>query len=150
MSEEAGPTKDRQVTILASDISAEALAVAKKGCYSAGEVKRGVSESRVKRHFQREQAHWQVAPPLMQQMVFRRMDLLKPAADLGTFDLILCRNVMIYFDLKSREQVVKALTRHLEPGGWLGLGSAESLYGIESGLEMVKLGRAVMYRKPAK
>jgi chemotaxis protein methyltransferase CheR len=68
-------------------------------------------------------------------------------AGLGAFDLVLCRNVMIYFDQPTRERVCQSMNRVLQAGGWLALGAAESL-SCDSGLKGVKFGRALLYRKP--
>ena len=76
---------------------------------------------------------------------FRRLNLLEPVFHLGRFPLIFCRNVMIYFDKKTQERVVEQLAGCLEPGGFLLVGHAESLTGIEHGLRYV---HPAVYRKP--
>ena len=79
---------------------------------------------------------------------FRRFDLLGPPAELGAFDVILCRNVLIYFDEPTRRRVCHGLYGVLQAGGWLALGAAESLFGVNERFETVKLGRVLLYRKP--
>lgn len=139
--------RDNQFAVLASDISAEAIKVAKAASYSRTEVSRGIPEQRLDRHFHHRGNHWHVADALRSLVQFRRFSLLDMPADLGPFDIILCRNVLIYFDDPTRKRVCRDLHRLLHRGGWLALGSAESLYGIDSGFETIKHGRAVLYRK---
>ena len=79
---------------------------------------------------------------------FRTFNLMNTTAGLGAFDLILCRNVMIYFDEALRRKVCRALYGALQDGGWLALGSAESLYGMEDRFETIVRGKTILYRKP--
>lgn len=135
-------------SITAIDISAEAVDIAKTGLYSQKEVDRGLSEARVRRHLRREGAGWAVVDPLRRMVQFRPHNLLQSLTDLGQFDLILCRNVLIYFDEPTRQNVCQSLASALRPGGWLAVGSAESLHGIDVDLESVRFDRAYLYRKP--
>ncbi len=139
---------DTAFTILATDLSAEALDFAKTGCYDENHVNRGLSVELLERHFTRHGRCWLVKEPLRRLVQFRRFDLLHPPAALGAFDLILCRNVLIYFDETTRERVLRGLCGALHPGGWIALGAAESLYGSRYRLERVNAGRAMLYRKP--
>jgi chemotaxis protein methyltransferase CheR len=81
-------------------------------------------------------------------MQFRTFNLLNSPANLGAFDVILCRNVMIYFDDAFRRRICRALYSVLHEGGWLALGSAESLYGMEDQFETHVIGKTIIYRKP--
>jgi chemotaxis protein methyltransferase CheR len=144
---ELGP-RFRQFSILASDISTHALQAARLGRYSPRETARGISPERLARHFFRAGDLWQVHPHLQQLVTFRRIDLLRLPADIGPFDLILCRNILFYFDQPTCERLCNALFALLEPGGFLALGAAESLYGIDDRFEMIRHGRAIIYRRP--
>jgi chemotaxis protein methyltransferase CheR len=137
--------KNYDFNITAVDISAEAIDAAKTGLYSVHEVERGLSESRLQRFFQRHGEGWQVIEPVRRLVQFRTFNLLRPAAELGALDLILCRNVLIYFDEPTRAQVCRGLRGALRDGGWLAVGSAESLHGIGVDLDPVKFGRAMIY-----
>lgn len=139
---------EHHFAILASDISAIALETAKAGLYSRADVAKGLSEGQLRRHFHRRGDRWVVAEPLQRLVQFRRFNLLQSPVSLGAFDLILCRNVLIYFDEPTRKQICRGLYDALYDGGWLALGSAESLYGVEDRMEAIKAGRAVLYRKP--
>lgn len=142
-----GSLHDHQFNILASDISSEAIESAKVGSYSKADVGRGLSESRLRRHLTRRGDRLLVNDSLRPLVQFRKFNLLHPPAELGAFDLVLCRNVLIYFDEPTRARVCRHVHRTLNAGGWLALGSAESLYGIDSDLKPIRLGRAVLYHK---
>lgn len=139
---------ENRFNILASDISAEALEAAKTGRYSRSEVARGLSEERLRRHFHPQGDCWILNESVRRLVQFRQFNLLHSPAELGPFDLILCRNVLIYFDAPTRKRICRALYGNLHDGGWLALGAAESLYGIDDRLEAVKIGRMMLYRKP--
>jgi len=143
----AGGLRESDFTILATDISSEALEVAKAGRYSRGEVGRGLSEAMLARHFCRDGQKWAVAEPIRRLIQFRKFDLLQSPAQLGAFDLILCRNLLIYFDEATRRRVCNAFHSVLHAGGWFAVGAAESLFGIEDRFETVKVGRVLLYRR---
>jgi len=143
-----GALKDSQFSILASDISGQAIDAAKEGLYTKANVTRGISEPRLNRHFTRHGNGWSPNESLRRLVQFRRFNLMDSPADLGAFDLVLCRNVMIYFDEPARERICRGLNGVLQAGGWLAVGSAESLHA-SGGLHTVKFGRAIMYRKGA-
>ena len=144
----AAGLQERHFTILASDISADALDIAKSGRYTRAEVTRGLTPTALARHFRHRGSHWFVEEPLRRLVQFRRFDLLHAPTELGPFDLILCRNVLIYFDEPTRRRVCHSLYGALQAGGYLALGSAESLFGINERFETVKIGRVLLYRKP--
>lgn len=141
-----GALTEHHFDILASDVSEEAVGMAKEGAYSKAAVDRGLSETRLKRHFTRHGDRWVANDGLRRMVKFRVFNLMDSPADLGSFDLVLCRNVMIYFDEPARRRVCRGLHQVLRGGGCLALGSAESL-SDGTDLEHVKFGRAVIYRK---
>jgi chemotaxis protein methyltransferase CheR len=140
--------QENQFGILASDISAEAIETVKAGRYSRSEVARGLTEQQLRQHFQHRGEHWIVSEPVRSLVHCRRFNLLHSPAALGAFDLILCRNVLIYFDEPTRRRICQGLYETLHDGGWLALGAAESLTGPGDRMEMVKAGRMILYRKP--
>lgn len=139
---------EKKFTILASDISAEAIDAAKTARYTANETARGLSADTLSRHFRRDAGKWVVNETLRRFVQFQRADLLQPPSQLGAFDLILCRNLLIYFDEETRRHVCKRLYGLLQNGGWLAVGAAESLFGLEEQFETVRIGRVLLYRKP--
>jgi chemotaxis protein methyltransferase CheR len=136
-------------SILASDVSPRALATARAAEYGRQEVARGLTAAQLARHFERRGERWVVRQPVRQLVEFRRANLVQPFAALGTFDAIFCRNVLIYFDEDTRRRVCGQLRAALADGGWLLLGSAENLYGLDGGLESVRLGDTLLYRRKA-
>ena len=138
---------DNHFSILASDISTTALAAAQAGRYARAEVARGLTDSLLRRHFIAERKHWVAGEPLRRLVRFLRFNLLHSPIELGPFDLVLCRNVLIYFDEPTQRRVCEALYGILHDGGWLVLGAAESLHGVEDRMEAIKVGKAVLYRK---
>ena len=126
--------------ILASDLSTKALAVAKTGTYKMERVK-GIPLDVLRRHFERgmgaQQGLARVSAPLRRRVEFAQLNLLE-IRDLGRrFDVIFCRNVMIYFDQAVQQRVVSMLEQHLRPGGFLFISHSESLNGISHRLRWV-------------
>ncbi len=147
--EELGPAAPARVRILATDISNRALSAAARGIYAADRCC-GIPPALLHRHLLRGGGRWQgwyrMREGIRGMVDFRRINLVEPLERLGTFAAIFCRNVMIYFDRPTRANLVKRLSANLVPGGWLFVGHAESLTGLDHGLEYV---RPAVYRKPA-
>jgi chemotaxis protein methyltransferase CheR len=128
---EAGERLDGwNVEILATDFVDEALDRAKEGVYSQFEVQRGLSVSRLVTFFQKVGKGWQIKPEIRSQVVFREHNLLDDCQGLGRFDVILCRNVLIYFDESLKRAVLGRLAEQLATDGYLVLGSAETTSGL--------------------
>jgi chemotaxis protein methyltransferase CheR len=140
---------ERHVSILATDISARVLEVAAAGAYSEREVTRGLTPGQIARHFRQEEDRWLVQEPLRRLVEFRRFNILNPLVGLGRFDAIFCRNVLIYFDEGTRRRVCQQCYDALGDDGWLVLGAAENLYGIDDRFESVCLNESLVYRKVA-
>jgi chemotaxis protein methyltransferase CheR len=133
--------------ILATDVSARVLRTAEAGSYSEREVARGLTPAQVTRYFERHGERRVVRPQLRRLVRFRRLNLVGSLAGLGPFDIVFCRNVLIYFDDETRRRLCRSLAGVLVEGGWLLLGSAENLYGISEAFESVHLGPTLVYRK---
>ena len=123
-----------RLEIVATDMSEGILGKARSGVYSSFEVKRGLSEDRLKRWFTPEGPNWRVSPALQQMVTFKPHNLLAGAAGLGAFDVIFCRNVLIYFDVPTKARVMAALSQRLAPHGAFVLGAAETVIGITTTL----------------
>jgi chemotaxis protein methyltransferase CheR len=117
-------------TILGTDISDTALAQASYGCYNKVEMARGLSPDKITRYFQAAGSQWRVKDELRALVSFRKLNLLESFAGLGTFDIIFCRNVAIYFSQPDRTRLFERLAEHLHPAGALLIGATESLQGI--------------------
>lgn len=137
----------RRIRIAASDISNKALSLAQRAVYPV-ERCQGVSAAWLSRYFAAEgrpPASYQIAPALRAQATFRRLNLIESYSWPRPFPIIFCRNVMIYFDRQTQERVIARMSQHLEPGGYLFVGHAESLTRVSHSLEYVK---PAVYRKP--
>jgi len=134
---------DRQVEIIGTDISREQLARARDGLYTQFEVQRGLPMQMLVKHFRREAAGWRVADAIRRMVDFREWNLLADLRPLGRFDVVLCRNVLIYFDQPTKARVLEAIAALLPPDGLLYLGGAETVLGITSRLAPVTGARGV-------
>ncbi len=144
--ETAGANAVRDVEILATDFSEPILAKARAGLYSDFEVRRGLSPERLQRWFQRDGETWRADEQLARMITYRSHNLLKGVAGLGAFDIILCRNVLIYFNADRKRLVLDDLAKALSDDGSLFLGSAETIMGLTEALE-ASPGARGLYRK---
>jgi chemotaxis protein methyltransferase CheR len=135
-----------RLEMLATDLSSEILEQARSGLYSQLEVNRGLPAPMLVRHFERHGAAWQIKEPLRRAVTFRAMNLAAPFPSIPPMDVVMLRNVLIYFDVPTKRQVLAQVRRVLRPGGYLFLGAAETTLNIDSAYERVQLGRATAYR----
>jgi chemotaxis protein methyltransferase CheR len=119
-----------KVEIVATDLSPSVLERAREGLYSTFEVQRGMPIQMLIRHFDQIEPNWQVKRELRQTVTFRPLNLLEDFSALGTFDVVLCRNVLIYFDQPTKTRIMHAIARRIAPDGALLLGGAESVFGL--------------------
>lgn len=140
---------DWKIEILATDLSQPILDRARTGLYSDFEVRRGLSEERQLRWLVREGETFRVSPALRAMVQFRRHNLLDGMAALGRFDLVLCRNVLIYFDQPTKARTLAAIAQSLSPDGSLILGSAETVVGLGGVFEPTPGLRGVFRTKQA-
>ncbi len=116
--------------IVATDVSAAALARARAGRYSQFEIQRGLPVRRMVQWFDTERGDWVARQELVRRVQFRQQNLTADAPPPGKFDIILCRNVMLYFSLPLRRQVFDRLATAIQPGGLLVLGAGETVIGL--------------------
>ncbi len=116
--------------IVATDVSAAALARGKAGRYSQFEIQRGLPVRRMVEWFDTVESEWVAKPDLVRRVQFRQQNLTADAPPPGKFDLILCRNVMLYFSLPLRRQVFDRLAGAARPGSLLVLGAGETVIGL--------------------
>jgi chemotaxis protein methyltransferase CheR len=119
-----------RVEIVGTDISEEVLQKARSGLYSQFEMQRGLPTPMLLKHFAQEGDQWRISEKLRGMIQLKRLNLLEDTGSLGTFDVIFCRNVLIYFDLVTKAKVMTELARRLKPEGALLLGAAETVIGI--------------------
>jgi chemotaxis protein methyltransferase CheR len=120
------------IEILATDVSAEAIAHAKEGLFSQAEVQRGLPVRLLGEYFRQEGDSWRVSDSIRSRVQFRVFNLLDPFAGLGIFDAILCRNVLMYFDAATKAEILRRLSDALVDDGYLMLGAAETVLGSSS------------------
>jgi chemotaxis protein methyltransferase CheR len=119
-----------RVEILATDLSQDVLAKSKAGVYSQFEVQRGLPIQLLVKHFTQTGELWQLNADIRAMVQHRQLNLLQDFSHLGTFDVIFCRNVLIYFDQDTKAVIFDRMAKVLEPDGVLALGAAESVVGI--------------------
>jgi chemotaxis protein methyltransferase CheR len=119
-----------RVDILATDLSTEVLEKARAGIYSQFEVQRGLPIQLLVKYFTQVGETWQIAPELRAMVQFRKFNLLQDFMQLGMFDVVFCRNVLIYFDQETKIGVFDRLSRSVERDGYLVLGAAETVVGL--------------------
>lgn len=124
-----------RVEIIATDLSETALAKAKKAVYSQFEVQRGLSTAQLLRYFDQVGDMWQLKETIRARVDYRHFNLLGDYAVLGNFDLIFCRNVLIYFEADRKADVLNRMTRLLSPDGLIALGASESIIGLNTKLK---------------
>jgi chemotaxis protein methyltransferase CheR len=126
-----------KVSILATDICAEVLEKAKSGIYSQFEVQRGLPVQKLVKYFTQVGEQWQIAPEIRSLVQFRPLNLLNGFTPLGQFDLVFCRNVLIYFDQATKADVLTRLARQMTLDGYLVLGAAETVIGLTDAFKPV-------------
>lgn len=119
-----------RIEILGTDLSTEVLEKAKAGIYSQFEVQRGLPIQMLVKYFTQIGETWQVAPELRAMVQYKPLNLLQNFSHLGTFDVVFCRNVLIYFDQDTKIDVFERLAKIIHPDGFLILGAAETVVGL--------------------
>ena len=143
LAESALLLRGRGVEIVGTDLSNEQLERAREGVYSQFEVQRGLPMQLLVKYFKKEGANWRIDPKLRAMVQFRVWNLLADPRALGMFDVVFCRNVLIYFDQPTKRRVLEAIARQLAPDGRLYLGGAETILGITEALMPVAGERGV-------
>ena len=137
-----------QVGLVASDLSSEMVERAKAGVYTQFEVQRGLALKHLVNYFEPEADRWHLKPLIRDMVHFRVANLLDDLSSFGRMDAIFCRNVLIYFDQATKEQILDRLARLLPRDGFLFLGGAETTLGISTRFEPVPDQRG-LYRLAA-
>ncbi|MGP0092188.1 MAG: CheR family methyltransferase [Xanthobacteraceae bacterium] len=119
-----------RIEIIATDLSLEVLEKAKAGIYSQFEVQRGLAITLLVKYFTQVGEMWQISPEIRAMVQYRPLNLLQNFASLGSFDIVFCRNVLIYFDQPTKIDVLERVARLLEKDGYLVLGAAETVVGL--------------------
>jgi chemotaxis protein methyltransferase CheR len=139
-----------RVEIIASDLSLGVLEKARAGIFSQFEVQRGLPIQMLVKYFTQVGELWQVNADVRAMVQHRQLNLLQDFSHLGTFDIVFCRNVLIYFDGDTKVGIFDRLAKVLEPDGVLALGAAESVVGISDAFKPYPERRGLYRPNPAK
>lgn len=135
------------ISVVATDISKRVLDNAKSGTYEMLAIGRGLSKERQDRYFcKTADGSWQISRELQRSIDFRELNLLDRYTGLGRFDVIFCRNVLIYFSADLKRDIIGRMHASLNPGGYLILGASESLNNLPDKYEMVHCNPGIIYR----
>jgi chemotaxis protein methyltransferase CheR len=137
-----------RIELLATDLSGEVLEKARAGLYTQFEVQRGLPIQLLIKHFTQSGELWQIAPQIRGMVRYRQLNLLADFSQLGVFDLIFCRNVLIYFDQDAKIDVLNRLARVTAQDGFLVLGAAETVVGLTDRFKMVHDRRGLYVPAP--
>jgi len=137
-----------KVEIVGTDISRDALDRAKAGLYTQFEVQRGLPVQMLLKYFKQQGDRWLIAEPLRQMVQYREFNLLSDPGTLGQFDIVFCRNVLIYFDQATKGAVLGRIARTMPTDGYLYLGGAETVLGISDKFAPVPGQRGIYARTP--
>jgi chemotaxis protein methyltransferase CheR len=144
---EMGITTDNfNIRLFGTDISDAAIAKASYGLYNKFEAARGLEPSRLHRYFDVHENGYKIKDQIRVMAQFKKMNLMQPFSQMGKFDIILCRNVMIYFTPKDRKRIYENIAKVLEPDGYLLIGSTESLINDTSLFASSKYLNSVFYQ----
>ena len=127
--ENSGKIAGWDIELIGTDLSGEVLEKAKAGLYSQFEVQRGLPIQLLVKYFNQVGSMWQIDSAIRAMVDYRQLNLLENFGALGTFDIIFCRNVLIYFDAETKKSIFERLARQLQPDGYLVLGAAETVIG---------------------
>jgi chemotaxis protein methyltransferase CheR len=130
LAESKAVTGDCKFEIIGTDIARDQLARAKEGQYTQFEVQRGLPVQYLMKYFKKEEPSWRISPAIRAMAQFREFNLLGDLRSLGRFDIVFCRNVLIYFDQPTKTKVLEAMAALMPPDGMLYLGGAETVLGI--------------------
>ncbi len=134
------------IQVIGTDISPSMLREANGARYDKMSLARGLSPERVQRWFLPKGDTWEVKPEIRNRVSFRELNLLESYASLGKFDVVFCRNVLIYFSSELKRNILERIAQTLNPGGYLFLGGSESPTSYTNAFEMVRLPQGVVYR----
>jgi len=128
---------DWKVEIVATDLSLEILEQARSGVYSQFEVQRGLPIQMLVKHFIQQGNNWVIKPVVKNMVTFKAVNLMEKIIGLGQFDIIFCRNVLIYFDVPTKAKVIAAIKTVIKSDGVLLLGGAETVIGVSDDFKPV-------------
>ncbi len=143
LKEHAAKLAGWKIEIVGTDISSEILEKARSGLYSQFEVQRGLPIQYLVKYFKKTNEAWQIDPAIRGMVQFKEFNLLHDLKSLGQFDIVFCRNVLIYFDQPTKSKVLDSISRIMPDDGFLYLGGAETVLGISDKFKPVPEQRGI-------
>ncbi|HEX9461123.1 MAG TPA: protein-glutamate O-methyltransferase CheR [Alphaproteobacteria bacterium] len=135
LKEEAAKLQGWKIEIVGTDISHDVLGRARAGIYTQFEVQRGLPIQFLVKYFKQDGDKWQISPEIRAMVQYREFNLLEDPVGFGRFDVVFCRNVLIYFDQAKKTLILDRISRMLPPDGLLYLGGAETVLGVSDRFE---------------
>lgn len=139
--------QDWNIDILGTDLNEKMIERARHGVFAQIEVNRGLPATHLVKYFERYDLEWRVKPILRRMVRFEKFDLRQSMRSMNACDFVLCRNVLIYFDIQTKRQILAEIARTMVPGGHLLLGAAETTMNISDAFERHAIEGASFYRK---
>jgi chemotaxis protein methyltransferase CheR len=139
----------RRIEIIGTDLARDQVERARQGLYTQFEVQRGLPVQMLMRYFRKEDNFWRISEAIRAMVQYREWNLLADLRPLGQFDVVFCRNVLIYFDQATKAKVLDAVARQMPTDGLLYLGGAETVLGISSRFAPLAMERGVYGLAPA-
>lgn len=136
------------IDILGTDISSRAIRSAQSGRYSQFEIQRGLAVNQMLAHFSETKRGWEAAPALRRMVRFRQRNVLEPMQNLQRFDLVLCRNVLLYFDEARRALAFERIAEAMAADGYLMLGAGETVTGLTRAFRAAEGNQGLYVRVP--
>ncbi len=137
--------RDWTVEILATDIDQQALQRSRSGIYTQFEVQRGLPIQMLMKYFDQIDSGWQIKEKMRNTVQWNQLNLLDNFHHLGKFDIIFCRNVLIYFQQETKKDILDRLRAMIQDDGYLYLGAAETVLGISKAFDRIKEYKSAVY-----
>lgn len=137
---------DWNIEILATDISKNATAKARKGVYTHFEVQRGLSLLQLSENFEKSEEGWKILDKISRLVRFENINLIEPFLQKSSFDIVFIRNVLIYFDTETKQRILAGISSLLPSDGCLGLGGPETILGLSQNFEAWDKNTSSLYR----
>jgi chemotaxis protein methyltransferase CheR len=145
MLHEMGLAKTWNLSFVGTDLSTQILDRARTGRYTQMEMNRGLAASLLVKHFSRQGMEWELKPEIRSKVRFDRLDLRRAGDFAGNFDVVFCRNVLIYFDIATRETILRGIRKSMQTGGILLIGGAENVWNMNVPFERKSQGACAWY-----
>ncbi len=138
--------RDWKVELICTDIDRTALGRCEQGVYSQFEVQRGLPIQLLMKYFEQIDTGWRIKDDLRKRVVWKQLNLLDNFSHLGTFDIVFCRNVLIYFQNSTKKDILDRIAKQTRNDGYLYLGAAETVLGISDAFSRNKAFKSAVYQ----